>query len=320
MKYIIKSTPEDFFVKEIISLKSSDSGIFSYYTMKKKGISTIEAAAIVCQKLKIPRKRFGFAGTKDRISVSEQAVSVEGGAEKDFDFGNITLEFIGKGSSPINLGDNSGNYFEIILRQVKESPKEKDWFINYFDDQRFSNNNEKIGKAIIKKEFRHAVDLILQNNKSGYERSVKQHIEKNPSDFIGAMRKIDTKILRMYVHAFQSYLWNRKVSGMFSSENSLRVEYSLGTLNVPAVKPKNCPVEIPGFGSEKISEEDISPRDFIVREIPGISSEGDSREILIDVNDLKIENNEKEILKLYFTLPKGSYATMFIKQLFSGSS
>ncbi len=306
MDYTIKSTPEDFYVKEIIDLKTSEKGSYAYYWLKKTNLSTIQAADIISKKLNIQKKFINFAGTKDKVAVTEQAISIKGGAKKDYDFGDIKLNFIGYSDEPINLGTNSGNYFEIMLRNVEEIPKKKNWMINYFDDQRFSGKNVDVGRAIIKRDFKRAAGLLGDELK----------IEGN--DFIGALRQVDKKIAKFYINAYQSYLWNKAVSLLFSGK---RVKYSLGELTVPDKKPKPASFPIIGFGTDEnkikdiLEEEKITTRDFVIRQIPELSSEGTEREVVVEVKDLKIEDLGNKTIKLSFSLPKGCYATMFVKQM-----
>ncbi len=329
MVYAVKTIPEDFFVREIIGLEFSEKGSFSYYSLKKKDFSTLEAINAISKKLKIPRKHINFAGTKDKRAVTEQAISVKGGPEKDFDFGSITLKFLGRGKERINLGSNKANYFEITVRNIQKLPETREWLVNYFDDQRFSSNNAEVGKAIIKKDFEKAVELILENKQKGYENKLADFLEKQQKDFVGALRTIDKKILMLYIHAYQAYLWNVTVSRLFENEEKTQVSYSFGRLNIPLNKPPFSKVELPGFSSEStgiMGEEGVKPRDFIVKEIPGISSEGAEREVITEASGFKAgkpENDElnkgKKKVIFSFELPKGSYATMFIKQLFSAS-
>jgi tRNA pseudouridine13 synthase len=307
MQYTIKSAPEDFYVKEIIELKTQEKGSYAYYWLKKANLSTIEAVDIISKKLGIPKKFFNFAGTKDKIAITEQAISIKGGAKKDYDFGNIQLTFIGYSGEPINLGTNSGNYFEIILRDAEKIPKKRNWMINYFDDQRFSDKNVDVGRAIIKKDFKTAAELL------------KDEIIVEGNDFVGALRQADKKIVKFYINAYQSYLWNKAVSLLFSGK---RIKYSLGELNVPDKKPKQSSFPIIGFGTDEnkvkeiLEEEKISTRDFVIKQMPELSSEGTEREVVVEVKDLKIEDLGSKTIKFSFSLPKGSYATMLVKELF----
>ena len=73
-----------------------------------------------------------------------------------------------------------------------------------------------------------------------------------------------------------------------------------------------------------LEKEKITLRDFIVRQIPELSMEGNERNTFIKVNDFEItkqnkdklnQNKEKLKLKLKFSLPKGCYATVLVDYL-----
>ncbi|MEM2916644.1 MAG: tRNA pseudouridine(13) synthase TruD, partial [Candidatus Woesearchaeota archaeon] len=86
-----------------------------------------------------------------------------------------------------------------------------------------------------------------------------------------------------------------------------------------------------GFGTvpdkqldEILKREQITTRDFVIKEFPELSSEGTERDIFAEASNLKItplENDElnpgKKKTKLTFTLPPGCYATEFVRQLFN---
>jgi len=316
--YKIKQLPEDFIVKEITSTKPKDKGRFSYFLLKKKNYTTVKAVETIAEKLKIPSKKISFAGTKDKNAITEQLISILG-KEKEIKLKDIQTKFLGKGDEPVSLGDLKGNYFEIVIRNLEKIPKlkNKKSFINYFGEQRFSKNNKAVGKSILKKDFEKTVKLIL-TNKGAYEAKVKEYLEKNKQDYIGALRKIPKKILKFYVHAYQSWLWNNAVKEFVKNKEI-----------------KNQKIPIIGFATEIknneigkiikniLKKEEIELRDFIIRQIPELSSEGDKRNLLIEVKDLKILeqgkdelNNKRFKVRLSFTLPKAAYATTFIKSIF----
>jgi len=299
--YKIKQEPEDFFVKEIINLKTKDEGEYTYFILKKKNYTTLRALQHIAEQLGVQLKRFGFAGTKDKKAVTEQAVSaknIDSGRLEKIKLKDIEIEVIGKGEEPISLGDLEGNYFRIVVRECEKEPKKLSKFKNYFGEQRFSRNNAEIGKAIAKKDFEKAVKLVVENEGDN-ESIINEYLQKKPNDYVGALRKIPIKILRMYVHAYQSLIWNRM-----------------------AEKSKEEEIPIIGFGTnlgekeKKIMEEEgIKARDFIIKEIPELSSEGDSRKTFAEVKNLKIKKIGEKTLELEFELPKGSYATELVKQM-----
>ena len=79
-----------------------------------------------------------------------------------------------------------------------------------------------------------------------------------------------------------------------------------------------------GFGTEEttavkaiLKEESITLRDFIIPQIPELSSEGAERNAFEVCSDFRILSDSKETIKVAFSLPKGAYATMLIRYLFS---
>ncbi len=302
--YTIKQIPEDFYVKEIISFEFSKDGDYSIFILKKRGYTTVRALQHITSALKMPLKSAGFAGTKDKNAVTEQAISLKGiGKEKAerLNLKDLSLEFLGKSAKPLSLGDLEGNYFRIIVKDAGCEPKRLEKFRNYFGEQRFSKNNAEAGKAIIKKDFKRAAELICQSS-GDQEKLVKMHLDKFSKDYVGALRKIPLKILKMYVHAYQSMLWNKI-----------------------AEKSDECELQIIGFGASGLSQseieimksEGITSRDFIIREMPELSSEGGKRNVFAAPKKLKITKKSEGCYELEFELPKGSYATELIRQMFS---
>ncbi|MEK6861365.1 MAG: tRNA pseudouridine(13) synthase TruD, partial [Nanoarchaeota archaeon] len=196
---IIKHIPEDFYVKEEMELKLG-RGDYSYFILEKKNIGTLEAVNLIAGKLGINQKRVGFSGYKDKKAVTEQYISIFK-INKDnvgrLNLYGINLTYIGSGNERINAGDLKHNYFRIVVRYLDEKNKlENRKFKNYFDEQRFgiNKNNHLIGRAIIKREFDKACNLLKLN------------VENN--NYVGALRTIDKRKLRFYVSAYQSHLFN----------------------------------------------------------------------------------------------------------------
>lgn len=303
--YKIKQNPEDFFVREISNVEFGDEGEYAYFILKKKNYTTLRALQHIAGSLKIQLKRFGFAGTKDKNAVTEQVVSVRGVGRDRLEKVNlkdIVIEFLGKGKNPVSLGDLEGNYFRIVVRDAEKEPEKLEKFRNLFGEQRFSRNNAEVGKAIVEKDFENAANLIFEND-GDYEKEVKEHLQENPNDYVGALKKIPRKILKMYVHAYQSLLWNKAAEKTGDEELEM-----VGFGAAPAKK------EI----KEMMKKEGITARDFIIREIPELSSEGGKRKVFAEAKKLKIRKIDEKTYEFEFVLQKGSYATEFIKQSFQG--
>ncbi|MBI4983603.1 tRNA pseudouridine(13) synthase TruD [Candidatus Woesearchaeota archaeon] len=118
------------------------------------------------------------------------------------------------------------------------------------------------------------------------------------------------------------------------------MDYSLGKLVFIPNPEKFSDLNLPliGFGGEDLikekgikeiieklmTEEKITYRDFIIKQIPALTLEGGLRAAFTKVKDLtvgKLEEDElnpkKNKIKLTFSLGKGSYATMVIKSMFN---
>ncbi len=320
MTYKLKQIPEDFIVNEVIKIETSNTGRYSYFIMRKTDYATPAAVEKIAKFLNIDVSRIRFAGTKDRKAITTQWISIENcqGRINDFKDSNITLEFRGKSDKPIYLGMLEGNEFGITIRNINKIPKKIGKFLNLFDEQRFSMNNVEIGREIIKKNFRKAVEILIQSN-GYYERELKVEFEKT-NDPIRALRKVPFHVINFFVHAYQSDLWNRTAE--------LLSDYA-----------KNKEIPIIGFGTDiqdkkiqkavdkVMQEEKITYRDFIIRSMPELSSEGNSRMLFAEVKKFKtgkLEDDElnpgMKKIKVSFFLNKGCYATMAIKYMFKKSS
>jgi tRNA pseudouridine13 synthase len=330
--YKIKQLPEDFVVNEESSVKLADSGGYSVFRLKKKNYTTERAVQQVADSLCIDRKRVGYAGSKDSKAITTQNISIHN-VKKDkvesLKLKDIELEFLGYSNEPISLGDLDGNSFEIVVRNISKKPKKIDRIINYFGEQRFSTNNAEIGKAIIKKDFKKAVDRIIDSI-GEEEKKVIAHLEKNKNDFVGALKTMPWKTLNMYIHAYQSKLWNEAAKELLKGSPTL----NSGAINI--YNTKNMKLPLIGFATEVqdkdvkqiveriLQNEDVKKEDFVIRAIPELSSAGNERDLFVEIRDLKIGqleddelNSGKKKVKVSFSLGKGSYATEVIKALFS---
>lgn len=310
---ILKDTPEDFVVNELIDVETKDNGKYIYFWLKKTNYTLIRALQIIAKELNLKLKNFGFAGTKDKKAITKQMISVFGTSKAKLEYlriKDIEIDFYGYGVNPISLGDLSSNEFIITVKDYDVEPHiEKNKFINYFGEQRFSKNNAQVGLFIIKQDFNSAIELLMQGD-GDYENEIRHYLIDNSNNYVTALKMVPFKILKMFVHAYQSKIWNETAKYC--------VENKIDETSIPIV----------GFGTEFDNEEvedfvydilnndEVSLRNFIIRQIPDISSEGTVRDLYIESNLQIISKSNKEI-KLKFTLPKGAYATEVIRQLFN---
>lgn len=334
--YKIKHAPEDFIVKEINDIIIDNTGKYAYFLLKKKNYNTIKAIETIAKALGINVKNIGFAGNKDKNAVTEQLISIKNG-KKEFEkvsLKDIWLKYAGKGDEEIYLGRLKGNEFGITIRnledkeikKIENKAKNKQVFMpNYFGTQRFSKNNHLVGKAITNGDFKRALELVLESNSEQNER-IEEHLQKQKNDFIGALKIIPFKMLKLYVHSYQSFLFNKALKECISinninKRNGNRLNYDE---KIPIIGFSTELKELKNNKTKKIiekimEEEKITERSFIIRAIPDLSSEGSERSAFININDFKIIkaekdklNKNKEKMVVSFSLPKGCYATVLV--------
>lgn len=334
-EYKIKQQPEDFIVRESPMRTLKEKGDYSIFTMTKRSYNTESAVQRVADALRIPRKNIGYAGSKDSRAVSEQSISIKGTSRErgeSLELKDIDLKFLGCSDEPISLGDHGGNRFEIVVRKIdhdiEQKPKPVDRIVNYFGEQRFSTNNAEIGKAMLKKDFKKAVELMVEHS-GREEEKVQEYLEKHRADYVGALRTIPWKNLTLYIHAYQSMLWNEAAKRYLSYISTKKDDMDITTM-IPIIGFATEMTEINDAAIKKIigsimEEEGIGSQDFVIRAIPDLTSAGSERKLYSEVKDLDIgelEDDElnpgKKKVLLKFSLGKGSYATEVIKAMFSG--
>ncbi len=322
--YLIKQLPEDFIVEEIPKIRLED-GPYTYFTLEKRLWNTNDAIRAIASRLNVREKYFNVAGIKDKQAITKQYVSVLNVSKQRLEslrIKDIKIKFVGHAKERLKLGQLKANRFIIAVRNLDKKYEKVSFIENYYDDQRFGGRNDILGKALVKGEYRKACYML--------------RLKWDKSDYIGCLRKLGKKLLRLYVNAYQSLLFNEALASYLKSNHKdyYRVDYSKGYLVFSDVKLKeeNFPILgfLTNFKNKEIAriydgimkKEKLNKEDFIMRSVPELSSEGGFRKMFVRVDGFKIAYSSDEIhegkLKaiLDFELPPGSYATLVVKKMF----
>ncbi|MGC8567644.1 MAG: tRNA pseudouridine(13) synthase TruD [Candidatus Micrarchaeia archaeon] len=191
VKGTIKAQPSDFIVKEItlngivleldknysnadLGLESKE-GKFVIFVMQKENWNTIQALREIAKAQGRGIKSVGFAGTKDRRTVSVQLCSIFGASPEKIlstHIKDIKINGAWPSDKEVKMGDLLGNRFAISVNtDIKNSYIEnvltdlKGFFPNYFGAQRFGtrNNNIDVGIKLLKQDYEGAVREFLTN-------------------------------------------------------------------------------------------------------------------------------------------------------------
>jgi tRNA pseudouridine13 synthase len=183
-----------------------------------------------------------------------------------------------------------------------------------------------------------------------YEVSIIRHMKDNPTDYIGAIRKIPRSIQLMFIHAAQADVFNSAlkaridagkmktpIEGDFfapidalgfpedekaiavSKENKGEIEKKItaneGVLCASLVGMDTSTID--EFSQAELDKRGLIKEMFSIKSMPELSSRGGVRPLWVNAVGLKVEKIDSAVA-LSFSLPSGAYATVAVEQLISG--
>lgn len=169
-------------------------------------------------------------------------------------------------------------------------------------------------------------------HKLGYERIMLNHLAKYSRDFVGAFRRLPTKLLQLFVQAYQSYLFNRFLSQRIKLGIPLN-EIQTGDQTMSVGSQKRLALPLIGFKQllssgvqgeierQVLEKENVKPPNFHISTMPEISAAGGLRTAVVSINGFSMgkpsedsANSFRRKLSLDFTLRSGSYATIVLRE------
>jgi len=298
----------------------------------------------------------------------------------------LTLGDLSGNSFDITIRDItvSQSESEKIIQEVLETIRNRGGFLNYFGIQRFGAVRpitHAVGKNIIMSDFEKAVMTYVANPIEGenpesygirkeleetrnwtkaifeyssyfsFERRMLERLVKKNDDFIGAIKSIPLNLQMMFIHSYQSFLFNSIITkrldmGMdphkavvgdiiFPSDSKghpdRRRPIPVTEYNLAKVQDKidlgkafisapliGCETEyslgVPGEIERSIMEgEGVKRKDFFIPDIPRLSSKGTRREIIAPLKNFSHEIYDTYV-NMKFDLYKGCYATSLLRE------
>lgn len=359
-----------------ISRSYDESHHYPLYVLEKQDIDSNHALFEIERELHM---RFRVMGIKDAKAVTTQYAGMERvmrnpPAELKSRHTRLTLKGFTK--HPLEKRFLVGNKFEIKIYNVCSSDLSS--FVpqitkvgNFYGLQRFGSERlvtHLVGREIIKRNFIQAVELLLSyttefdtqmsreiRNRCADPRNYRQVLKTLPRGMdierqvlsalvagrnaIAALRAVPIMIRRLFVQAYQAYIFNRCLSrAVMRGEDLLQpqtgdlcfemegpvtfgriVKYNPNskTKLVPAIRMAGYTFQ-PGKGRFEnitraiLQEEEVTPKDFYIKEMQELSHQGGFRQAPLWCTDFWYE---RDPLKVSFKLPKGSYATTLLREI-----
>ncbi len=318
---VLKSEPEDFQVEEVPAYAPCGEGEHLYLWVEKRGRSTPEAARVLSRHLGIGEREISYAGLKDRQGITRQLFSVPARVEPEvasFADPEVTVLWSKRHRNKLKTGHLRGNRFRIRIRRVKDPAAAtavlerlgKVGVPNAFGDQRFGagDDNAALGKQLL----------------------LGKKLAKAPDRF---QRK-------MYLSAYQSLLFNRMLArrlergelgtallgdvlkkpdtgGEFRCDNPEVDQPRVERFEVSPAGPIFGP-EMTSAGAGVAQEETqlLTEEQLVLEDFTRGRGEtaGARRPYRVQLGQVEVAA-EGEDLWVSFDLPRGSYATVVLREV-----
>lgn len=358
--------------------QKDENHTFPLYVLEKSNIDSNHAVEQINERYGIQLRILGIKDAKANTLQYATTNNLKK-IKREIRTSQIALTLRGFTTRPICKRQLLGNQFSIVIRsnqssEVCQFKRELKHIANFYGLQRFGSRRaitHLVGREIVRRNFKKAVELLLcyttqydsSINKEIRERSqdprnyprlvksmpkgmdIERHLmyaALNGKDNISALRAIPINIRRLFVQAYQSYIFNLCLSeALLAGENILKgkqgdlcfeVEGPLkyGKVRrfnpttdsefntVPAISLAGFTLHAGDGRFERVTKnllksESIVSKDFYIKEMQELSTRGGYRQAQLCATSLSITG--KHPLVVSFSLPTGSYATTLLREI-----
>ncbi len=330
----IKLFPEDFEVEEIPAYPPSGQGDYLYLWVEKRDMGAEYFVRQIARRLDVPLGEIGTAGLKDRHAVTRQMVSAPVRAESrlaQLDGDGVRLLSASRHGNKLKPGHLHGNRFRILVRDVDAASDEPLLRIldrlrtqgmpNFYGPQRFGRDGETVlmGTALLRGEPSPTLPSGARPNlRSPFLRKLALSAGQAALFNHTLARRMADDLLRRVLPGDVMMKW--PFGGIFVAEDMEREQARFDARETVTAGPM--------FGRKMFAAAgDAAAREAAVLQDAGLTVEafrgfgkllsGTRRHNLIYLNDLT-SAREAEGVRLSFTLPAGSYATVLLREVMKG--
>ncbi len=322
VKAVLRAVPEDFQVEEELGFSADGEGQHVLLRIRKRNSNTQWVARRLAHIAGVPGRAVGFAGLKDRFALTTQWFSVDLAGRKEPDWSVLgdpemrVLEACRHGRK-LRRGALRGNRFTLVLRHIEGSSTELERRLcavresgvpNYFGEQRFGRDGA--------------------------------NLERAAAMFRGELRVTDRHRRGLYLSAARSLLfnrilarrvgdgtWTRALPGdvlMLAGSHSFFCAEELSQEIERRVAARDLFPSAPlwGKGSSAARDRALLLEQEVLQSLrfwcDGLEAAGlkqQRRRLLLLPEAFAWEWLPDGALRLRFSLPAGSYATMVVREL-----
>jgi tRNA pseudouridine13 synthase len=318
----IKTHPEDFEVEEVHAYWPSGQGDYLYLWVEKRGLGAEYFVRQVARRLGLEPGEVGVAGLKDRHAVTRQMVSVPARVEDrlpQLDGDGIRVLSVGRHGNKLRPGHLHGNRFRVLVREPAPMAVERaapilerllrEGLANFYGPQRFGRDGETAALGL----------GMLQGSgpvpRGKFLRRLALSAAQSALFNRCLTRRMADGLLRRVLEGDVMAKW--PFGGLFVAVDVAREQERLDRREIVPAGPI--------FGRKTFAAAgEAARREQQVLEEAGLGAAsferfgkllpGTRRHNLVYVDDLAAAE-EADGLRLTFTLPAGSYATVLLREL-----
>lgn len=348
-----KPSIRDFVVKELPLYESSGSGEHLMLLVRKKNLDTFSMLKILSNALNIRLRDIGYAGLKDKFATTYQYISLHKSLESKLDsltsyLQEQNIKIIQKNyhNNKLKIGHLKGNSFFVRLKKINNSNAIKldsvlrnianSGFPNFFGKQRFGRDGDNFaqGEQIAKQNLKIRNKKISNFLLSSYQSALFNQWLSCRNQLSIFVNDFDVKscLEACKMHEFLQNLAFSKdeVQNLKAQPQLFKILHGDIAMHYPFGKVfevENLLAESKRFLQQEISITGLlsGKKALLSKEkafklesafLQDINALGTRRYAWVWVQDLQSEYKAQEAhFELSFTLPKGSYATIFLEAL-----
>jgi tRNA pseudouridine13 synthase len=318
----IKAVPEDFEVEEVPAYQPSGQGGFLYLWVEKRGIGAEYFVRQVARRLGIATSEVGTAGLKDRHAVTRQMVSVPDQVEDrlgQLDGDGIRVLSVSRHGNKLRPGHLHGNRFRILIRDPDAAAAERlepllqrlrsHGLANFYGPQRFGRQGETLhlGLELLRGQSPPVRNPFLRKLAlSAAQSALFNH-------YLGT--RLTDGLLRRVLAGDVMAKW--PFGGIFVAQDIEREQARLDAREIVPAGPIFGRKMFRAAGEAAAREEQVlRDAQLSVSAFGGFGKllSGTRRHSLVYCDDLAAQV-ESEGVRLSFTLPAGSYATVLLREI-----
>jgi tRNA pseudouridine13 synthase len=327
----IKTWPEDFVVDEIPAYQPEGQGNHLYLWVEKRDVGAEYFVRTIARKLGISTGEVGTAGLKDRHAVTRQMVSVPASAETRLNLiqgDGIRLLNVNRHNNKLRPGHLRGNRFDVRVRDTDpEAPTrigalidriKRQGLPNYYGSQRFGHDGEtaELGMELLHGKSETAAAAGGRKNRlNPFLRKLALSAAQSTLFNLYLCRRMGEGLLHRVLEG--DVMAKLPFGGLFSAEDVAREQErfdrreTVHTGPIFGRKMFRASHLAAARESEALSESGLDQRSFWGF---GKLLQGTRRQNIVYVDDLQAQV-ESEAIRLTFSLPAGSYATVLLKEV-----